>query len=393
MRENHSHFKNFIGVFPGGGTRRNPRRGAAALSSRDIQSPTESEVDRAFEKHLERMAEGGTFGDNLEVSAFARAFDVNVKIFQREVAYLVKSEPEATVPKKTLYIAYHGPVSSLLRSLFYRSGDQDTNVFNQSHEHYSSIRNLEGPHEGLPMISEKALSEEEKKQQMAAVSKASIVQEWMIENIQTVVPQVNDRSLIAKTLEVANGDVEQAAVKLMDLFNKKSPSSSSRASSSERSSNVSRNHLKVAPKRLGRSKSKQPRAATASREDRRRTKQQHRRRTAVTPSQESLSSASTTSLPIVIVDSDSDDWRSSPFREGSVSSTGTSQKIPTRVKINMPRVSSPARKIGQKQVGVHRRRRLMTALEKREMLERRASSATIDSQSNGFESGFRTLIL
>lgn len=112
MREHGVYYKDFIGVFPGGGTRRNPRR-STTRSRQETPPPTAVEVDQAFERHLARMAEGGTFGDNLEVGAFARAYGVNVKIFQRDVAFFVTGESDDSAPKKTIHIAYHGPVSAL----------------------------------------------------------------------------------------------------------------------------------------------------------------------------------------------------------------------------------------------------------------------------------------
>lgn len=246
-------------------------------------------------------------------------------------------------------------------------------------------------------MNEKELDENEREQQMAAIANTPIVQDWMIETIQTVVPQITDRVLIAKTLEITNGDVETAAAKLMEQAVKSSSGSSSRSSSSEPSSNGSRKDLKLAPMRVGRSNSRQPRAAASSREDRRWNKEQHRRDTATQASQDSLSSTSTGSLPMA-PDSDSESWRSSSFREGSfregsVSSTGTSQKIPTRVKINPPRMPSPARKSRQKQLGAQRRRHLNLAKERRELLEPQEQNSDADSQSNRIESGFRTLIL
>lgn len=62
------------------------------------------------------MAQKGTFGDNLEIQAFAREFGVDVKIYQREHAYVIAADYGTgnggrTMPgedqRKIVHIAYH----------------------------------------------------------------------------------------------------------------------------------------------------------------------------------------------------------------------------------------------------------------------------------------------
>ncbi len=108
MRENADYYKQFVEVHPGGGVRRNPKRKNAGSFSTSFNNtcPTAEEINRVFESHLQKMARGGTYGDNMEISAFSEAFKVDVKIYQRDFAYVVSTKPEGTVVP-VVHIAYH----------------------------------------------------------------------------------------------------------------------------------------------------------------------------------------------------------------------------------------------------------------------------------------------
>lgn len=113
MREHADYYKSFIDVHPGGGTRRNPKRKNAGSYSTptNFTPPTPAEIDRAFDAHLETMAKGGTYGDNMEITAFCAAYEVDVKIYQKDFAYMV-SGPDQTAPRDVAHIAYHVSVPS-----------------------------------------------------------------------------------------------------------------------------------------------------------------------------------------------------------------------------------------------------------------------------------------
>ncbi|EMC91719.1 hypothetical protein BAUCODRAFT_79130, partial [Baudoinia panamericana UAMH 10762] len=130
MREHATYYKQFIDVHPGGGIRRNPKRKNAGAYSTpaNIPPPTEADIDRVFESHLLSMAQGGTYGDNMEITAFSSAYDVDVKIYQRDFAYMVTGGGPEYRARPVAHIAYH------------------------MWEHYSSIRNLDGPHTGMPGV-------------------------------------------------------------------------------------------------------------------------------------------------------------------------------------------------------------------------------------------------
>lgn len=108
MRANSDYYKHFIEVHPGGGTRRNPKRkNTGAFSSKQIApEATAAEKDAVFEGHLARMARGGTYGDNMEITAFSKAYNAEVIIYRSEYAYCVR-DGGITGPYKSLHIAYH----------------------------------------------------------------------------------------------------------------------------------------------------------------------------------------------------------------------------------------------------------------------------------------------
>jgi hypothetical protein len=106
MRENPDQFKPFLTV--GAGQRRNPKRkNAGGFSSTfAFARATEAETDAAYEAHLTQMARGGTWGDNIEIQAFAQAYNTDVKIYHADYAYYVKAAPDHTL-RPVAHIAHH----------------------------------------------------------------------------------------------------------------------------------------------------------------------------------------------------------------------------------------------------------------------------------------------
>jgi len=121
MREHGDYYKQFIDVQPGGGVRRNPKRKNAGTctASAAITPPSQADIDRVFESHLQSMARGGTYGDNMEISAFSSAYNVDVKIYQRDFAYMVSgSNAEGEKKRAVAHIAYHVRLFSRLPTIF-----------------------------------------------------------------------------------------------------------------------------------------------------------------------------------------------------------------------------------------------------------------------------------
>ena len=108
-----------------------------------------------------------------------------------------------------------------------------TNVW-QMWEHYSSIRNLDGPHNGLPQVQERALSPEEEQKQKAKLVQTSYVMPWMIDAVTNSLPFFTDRQTIKRTLEECKGNINDAVSKLLDQEEGWSISSQPESSSVER---------------------------------------------------------------------------------------------------------------------------------------------------------------
>ena len=212
MREHGSYYKQFVDALPGGATRRNPKRkNAGAYSSpANYIPPSQADIDNMFEKYLQNMANGGVYGDNMEIVAFASAYNWDVKIYQRDFAYMVSgSEDESQRP--VAHIAYH------------------------LWEHYSSIRNLDGPHGGPPHVQPKALSLEEEQRQKERLAATPVVLPWMLKTVSQSLPFLVDTPRIKKALEIAKGNVDLAVSNLLD-------EEYGSASSQQESSSVERDH-------------------------------------------------------------------------------------------------------------------------------------------------------
>lgn len=206
MREHAAFYKQFIEVHPGGGVRRNPKRkNAGSFSTPNNTTPTAEETNRVFENHLQHMARGGTYGDHLEVTAFSEAFHVDVKIYQRDHAYVISTKPEGTIVP-VVHIAHH--------------------VW----EHYSSIRNLDGPHTGLPRVKQSYGFAEAEKAQKKKHSNTHVLP-WMVNIVTKSLPYDTNRKTIIQTIEECGGNVDAAISKLLDS-DELSSASSARASSS-----------------------------------------------------------------------------------------------------------------------------------------------------------------
>ncbi|RUS16327.1 hypothetical protein BC937DRAFT_91347 [Endogone sp. FLAS-F59071] len=87
------------------------------------------EDDGSFEAHLESMRKGGTYGGNMELVAYARLKGVDIKVYRPGFVYVILGIEDYQIdtgpPRETLHIAW---------------------------EHYSSVRNSDGPHNGPPAI-------------------------------------------------------------------------------------------------------------------------------------------------------------------------------------------------------------------------------------------------
>ncbi|RPB05953.1 cysteine proteinase [Choiromyces venosus 120613-1] len=204
MRAHASYFKLFLDVGP---ARRAPKRKAAAATAKknaDARAPSEDAIDVAFAQHLSRMAKSGVYGDNMEISAFARAYGCDVKIYQRDFAYVVTGDngddgggdsgmgKAKGKGRKVLHIAYH------------------------TWEHYSSVRNRNGPHTGPPDVSPTPLTEAGRVEQEKKLANTSYVQPWMEKVVASSLPDLVDSWKIREALEEAKGNVNAVVSRFLD---------------------------------------------------------------------------------------------------------------------------------------------------------------------------------
>ncbi|KAL1915634.1 uncharacterized protein VTP21DRAFT_6393 [Calcarisporiella thermophila] len=81
----------------------------------------------SLDEHICSMRNSGVFGGHMELVAFARLKRVNVRVYQPGYIYVIEGGCTKNADPE-IHIAYH------------------------TWQHYSSIRNIDGPHEGPPQI-------------------------------------------------------------------------------------------------------------------------------------------------------------------------------------------------------------------------------------------------
>ncbi|KAJ3727893.1 hypothetical protein C8R42DRAFT_656776 [Lentinula raphanica] len=116
------------------------------------------------------MRQNATYGGHMELSAFAHLTKRNIKVVQPGLVYVIQCDPsQPKSPKSPSKKAGDFP------SIYTRSGpskeldadetttispveDQDSTIYVAYHdwEHFSSVRNLRGPHTGVPRVHETA---------------------------------------------------------------------------------------------------------------------------------------------------------------------------------------------------------------------------------------------
>jgi len=115
--------------------------------------------EESWESHLQLMAKQGTYGGHLELSAFANYHRRCIKIIQPGMVYVISYEdetPGSSSLGKTVKGKQKGKGKRTEDSAPTMSSPE-TPVYLVYHqwEHYSSVRNLDGPHSGIPCIRER----------------------------------------------------------------------------------------------------------------------------------------------------------------------------------------------------------------------------------------------
>ncbi|MCJ1362639.1 hypothetical protein MMC16_001745 [Acarospora aff. strigata] len=332
MREHASYYKQFIDVHPGGGVRRNPKRKNAGAYSTPVLyiPPTPEEIERVFESHLQQMARGGTYGDNMEISAFSAAFGVDVKIYQRDFAYMVSGSNQ-DVKREVVHIAYH--------------------VW----EHYSSIRNISGPHTGLPQVKSNLLSPQAELENKKKLSDTPHVLPWMVNVVTQSLPYLADRATIQRTLEECKGSIDNAVSKLLDAEERGSVSSAQTSSSIERDADSDDEALYGPNKKQDRRLSRATKTVLKEREEQRKRDLAMRLKDTKPPTSNGYKSREDEKHRVDVKYEDADeteeeDWRDGTFRESesaSASASDYSSSNASRPKLNgvKLKLSQPKREI------------------------------------------------
>lgn len=215
-------------------------------------------------------------------------------------------------------------------------------------EHYSSIRNLDGPHHGPPGVKTKTLSAEEQLQERIKLESSTAVADWQIDIVQKSLPSAVDRATIVLTLKQCHGNVYNAVDKLIEAQDGHS-FSSNHSSSVERDADSSDEPRSGSNKKQDRRLSRATHSAVKHREERKRRE----RLTAYGKSLESLINATST-LPVRSIknrnsqdgdDTEDEDWRPhgvEPLKDGDTSSGSEySAPAPRMIKLKLTK-SDPA---------------------------------------------------
>ncbi|KAI7856370.1 hypothetical protein BDC45DRAFT_549285 [Circinella umbellata] len=148
------------------------------------------EDDQPFDYHLECMKKEGTFGGNMELAAFARMCQVDIKVYQPGLIYIIRGISESEEAEQTLHIAYH------------------------SWEHYSSVRNIEGPFSGPPEI--KDIQESSLKQNEEEEEEENDLLDSKEKAVLAACPDTNIRK-IRRLLRKHKGDPDKVIEVLYEL--------------------------------------------------------------------------------------------------------------------------------------------------------------------------------
>jgi OTU domain-containing protein 3 len=406
MRENAEYYKMFMECNPGGGVRRNPKRKTAGgYSSFNASVPTPDEIDRVFESHLDRMAKGGTWGDNMEIVAFSSAFEVDVKIYQSDLSYMIRAAGEDDV-RPVCHIAYHVSNIAMLLWLI-----ELTTI--QAWEHYSSIRNLNGPHHGTPNVSPKDVAYQELHQAQAKISQPPIIDAQKVKIVRDSLPHYVDDETVARTLKECSGNINNAVDKLLDIDDQRS--TSSQQSSLDRESDSSDDNVHTPSKKQDRRLSRASKSAIKSRQE----KKKRQIALKLETYGDSLDSLVTCHTPppvsprkrnSTVLLSDDEDSSPSPLKDGDTSSgseyavpddipkqtvTGLKLRLPKPQTSNQPKLeptpepaASPApKRIAARDSKILKKQAQKTAAKERKQATFHAANSSKRAAKSGEEAG------
>ncbi|RDW29151.1 hypothetical protein B0I72DRAFT_133747 [Yarrowia lipolytica] len=149
-----------------------------------------SEWDESWEAYIDRMSRSSVYGGNLELAAFASAYQLDVVVYQADLRYVITPIDESKGEQRMELEADQG-------------GERPEKVHIAYHtwEHYSSVRCINGPHCGPPEITSAYLSSYVPKGSDLIADVTKDVGEWKIKQLRESLPFEVPDHLLAKVLK------------------------------------------------------------------------------------------------------------------------------------------------------------------------------------------------
>jgi OTU domain-containing protein 3 len=145
----------------------------------------------SWNAYLKRMARDGVYGDNPEIVAFANCYKANVVIYQDDHMYIVPCQHDKEQVRE-VHIAYH------------------------SWEHYSSVRNQDGPHTGFANIAPKDKGVIDTINEQVKNDKGSgLAPNWQLKVVRDSLPFPCNDEQISHYLTIHNGDISSTVEELL----------------------------------------------------------------------------------------------------------------------------------------------------------------------------------
>ncbi|KAJ1720267.1 hypothetical protein LPJ53_005085 [Coemansia erecta] len=138
----------------------------------------EDEGQCDFDDYVENMRRDGVYGGNMELVAFARRYQTDVCVYQQGSVFVIEGGSEGSVA----HVAYH------------------------DYEHYSSVRNCDGPHEGRPEVRASGARKEPAEAEQKGRQQQQVVVDADAEKIVAASTGVANRGLVRRLLASHGGD-------------------------------------------------------------------------------------------------------------------------------------------------------------------------------------------
>lgn len=149
-----------------------------------------SEWDESWEAYIDRMSRSSVYGGNLELAAFASAYQLDVVVYQADLRYVITPIDESKGEKRVELEVDEG-------------GERPEKVHIAYHtwEHYSSVRCMNGPHSGPPEITSAYLKSYVPKGSDLIADVTNDVGEWKIKQLRESLPFEVPDHVLAKVLK------------------------------------------------------------------------------------------------------------------------------------------------------------------------------------------------